>query len=96
MHRLDTVDLTLTDERWERIAALLLPRTPKIGRPSNEHRPILAGILWVIQTGAAWRDVPEQCGPWETIHSRYQRWRSAGIWQQIFQAFTQEAAPHAS
>ena len=40
-------------------------------------------MLWVARTGAAWRDLPEQFGSWETVHSRYQRWRTAGIWPQI-------------
>jgi hypothetical protein len=77
------IPLELTDERWERIAPLLPPQAMRIGRPSNDHRTILAGMLWVVRTGASWREVPAQFGPWETVHSRYQAWRRVGIWQQI-------------
>jgi transposase len=73
----------LTDERWERIAPLLPPQAVRIGRPPNDHRTILAGMLWVIRTGASWREVPPHFGPWETVHGRYLAWRRAGIWQQI-------------
>ena len=44
-------------------------------------------MLWVVRTGSSWRDLPEQFGPWETVHSRYSRWRHAGIWQQVLDTF---------
>jgi len=46
----------------------------------------VAGIFWVIRTGASWRELPTQFGSWQTIHTRYQRWRKTGIWQQILDA----------
>jgi len=46
----------------------------------------VAGIFWVIRTDASWRELPTQFGPWQTIHTRYQRWRTTGIWQQILTA----------
>ena len=47
---------------------------------------LLAGMLWVARSGAAWRDLPSDFGPWPTVHSRYQRWRRAGIWQRVLAA----------
>jgi hypothetical protein len=73
--------LELTEECWARIAPLLGPQRPRIGRPPHDHRLLLAGMLWVVRTGASWREVPPQFGPWETVHSRYQAWRRAGIWE---------------
>jgi hypothetical protein len=83
----------LTDARWARVVPLLPPQKPPHGRPAHDHRTILAGMLWVARTGAAWRDLPEQFGPWETVHSRYQRWRNAGIWPQLLDALNQDDAP---
>jgi transposase len=57
---------------------------------------MLAGMLWAARTGAAWRDLLAHFGPWETIHRRYQRWRNAGIWQQILEALSQDDPPDAS
>jgi transposase len=57
---------------------------------------MLAGMLWVVRTGAAWRDLPAPFGPWETVHSRYHRWRNAGIWHQILEALHHDEAPDAS
>ncbi len=79
-------NLELTDERWAHICPLLPPQKPATGRPNHDHRRILAGILWVVRTGASWRDLPAHFGPWETVHSRYRRWCKAGIWQLILDA----------
>jgi len=86
---LSSGEYTLTDEQWARIAPLLPPQKPPTGRPAHDHRTIVAGIFWVIRMGASWRELPTQFGPWQTIHTRYQRWRKTGIWQQILNALNQ-------
>ena len=85
---LGAAPLALTDEHWACIAPLLPPQKPRIGRPAHDHRTILSAILWVVQTGAAWRDLPEHFGPWETVHCRYQRWRRTGVWQRVLEALS--------
>jgi len=37
----------LTDEQWQRLAPLLPPQRPRTGRPNQDHRTILDGILWI-------------------------------------------------
>ena len=74
----------LTNEQWEQIAPHLPPRKPRTGRPAREHRQVLNGILWVLRTGAPWRDLPERYGKWTTVYSRFQRWRKNGVWDRIF------------
>ena len=81
----------LTNTQWERFQPLLPPQKPHTGRPSTDHRRILNGILWIIRTGAPWRDLPERYGPWQTIASRFYRWRKAGIWARLFAAVQQRA-----
>lgn len=78
--------VALNDESWERIQSLLPSQKPAIGRPAHDHRCVLQGILWVARAGAPWREVPSEFGPWETIHSRYRRWRKEGRWQRIVAA----------
>lgn len=73
----------LTAHQWTEILPLLPPQKPARGRPANDHRRTLEGMLWVMHTGVAWREVPAHVGPWHTLHSRYQRWCNAGIWMQI-------------
>jgi transposase len=69
----------LTDRQWERLEPLLPPRRPRTGRPNEDHRRILNGIVWVLRTGAPWRDLPERYGPVGTVSSRFYRWRAAGF-----------------
>lgn len=76
----------LPDKQWERLKALLPPQKPKTGRPAHDHRRIINGILWILRTGAPWRDLPEKYGPWPTVYSRFYRWRKAGIWDGILSA----------
>jgi transposase len=56
-----------------------------------DHRRILNGILWLLRTGAPWRDLPERYGPWQTVASRFYRWRQAGLWDRLFAAVQQQA-----
>jgi transposase len=44
---------------------------------------LLNGILWVLHTGAPWRDVPERYGPWQTVYDRFNRWRQDGTWAKL-------------
>jgi transposase len=76
----------LTTTQWERLQPLLPPQKPKTGRPAVDHRRILNGILWILRTGAPWRDLPERYGPWRTVASRFYRWQRAGIWAQLLAA----------
>lgn len=91
IQRLCALNLVLTDEHWARISPLLPPQQPATGRPANDHRTALAGMFWVVRTGASWRELPEHFGPWQPVHGRYQRWRTAGIWQRILDVMQEHA-----
>jgi transposase len=82
----------LTDDQWERLASLLPPQRPSTGRPNSDHRLIINGILWILRTGAPWRDLPERYGNWKTVYSRFRRWQAAGIWDRILTEMQREAA----
>ncbi len=82
--------IVLTNERWIKIKPLLPKERGYWGRPSRPHRKILEGIIWVLRTGAAWRDLPPKYGPWSTCYNRFNRWTKAGIWQTIWQALKDE------
>ena len=75
----------LRNRQWERIRPLLPhPRhRGGPGHPWRPHRRLLNGILWVLHTGAPWRDVPERYGPWQTAYDRFNRWRQDGTWSKI-------------
>jgi transposase len=70
----------LSEQKWARIVSLMPHRTHhgEAGHPFNDPRPIVNGILWVLHTGAPWRDLPERYGPWETVFKCFNRWREDG------------------
>lgn len=71
----------LTDEAFARIEPLL-PK-PRPGGQWKEHRSILNGMFWILNTGAQWRDLPERYGKWKTVYDRYRRWTRNGLFNQI-------------
>ncbi|HEV3340500.1 MAG TPA: IS5 family transposase [Pirellulales bacterium] len=75
----------LRTRQWQRLAPLLPHRTHHGGKghPWLPHHRALHGILWVLHTGAPWRDVPERYGPWQTVYDRFNRWRRDGTWATI-------------
>jgi transposase len=75
----------LTDAQW----GLIEPQFPSrslIGRPTREPRQVLDGILWILHTGAPWRDLPERFGPWNSVYNTFRRWQDAGRIDAILEA----------
>ena len=75
----------LTDAQFALLEPLL-PTNDRRGRPWVNHRKVLNGLFWKLNTGAQWRDIPERYGPWQTIYDRYVFWRRDGTWDQIMAA----------
>ena len=65
----------LRDDEWDRIKHLL-PAGGRPGRPWRDHRQVINGMLWILSTGAAWRDLPRRYGSWQSVYDRFNRWRS--------------------
>lgn len=67
----------LTDEQWQRVEPLL-PANGGRGGQWRDHRQVLDGMLWRLVTGAPWRDLPAEHGPWQTVYDRFNRWSADG------------------
>ena len=81
----------LTDEQWKRLRTVLPPQKHRTGRPAKDHRPIVNGIQWILRTGAPWRDLPTEYGPWQTIATRFYRWVKAGVSSRVLQELQWQA-----
>src|SRR6266567_983061 len=55
----------LTDTEW-RILNPLLPDRGERGPAIADKWRTMNGILWVLRTGAPWRDLPERYGKWNS------------------------------
>ncbi len=67
----------LTDEQWELVADLF-QSTATTGRPPRDRRQVFDGILWILNTGSAWRDLPPEFGPWKTVWTVFDQWNHNG------------------
>ena len=47
--------------------------------------------IWILRTGAPWRDLPDRFGPWSTVASRFYRWRKQGLWERLLAEVQQGA-----
>jgi transposase len=81
--------MDLTDAQWA-ILAPLLPtprvRRDKRGRPWRDPRDVLNGILWILRTGAPWKDLPDRYPSYQTCHRRFQTWVDRGTLRRVLKA----------
>ena len=79
----------LTNAEWKRLSPLLPPQeTGKKGRPPKDNRVVLNGMIWIDRTGAQWRELPECYGPWQSVYSRFRKWKAEGVLEKIFKALS--------
>ena len=75
----------LMDEQWELIADMFPKNGRGPGRPWRDHREMVNAMLWVLSTGAPWRDLPERFGPWQTVYDRFNMYRKDGTFDRILE-----------
>lgn len=68
----------LTDAQWALVEPLL-PAPPVEGRAERHpRREIVNAVLYVVRTGCAWRQLPRDFPPWQTVYWHFRRWRADG------------------
>ena len=72
----------LTDAQWARIK-FVFEKPYKVGRPSLSLRMALNGILWILKSGARWRDLPTRYGNWNSIFHKFRHWCSLGLFERL-------------
>jgi transposase len=85
--------MDLTEAQWE-ILEPLIPQPPirkdGRGRPWRDPRDVLNGILWILRTGAPWKDLPGRYPPYQTCHRRFQQWVREGVLDAALRALAQD------
>ena len=85
--------MDLTKAQWAVVEPLIpKPRRSKDGRgrPWRDPREVLGGILWVLRTGAPWKDLPQRYPPYQTCHRRFQQWCREGTLKRILHALAED------
>jgi len=73
----------VSDEEWAFLAPYLA--LVREGAPQREYglREVFNGLRWIVRTGSAWRYMPHDLPPWETVYQQTQRWLKAGVFEEM-------------
>ena len=85
-----SLNFWLSEEQFSKIKPLL-PNKPR-GVPRVDDQRVLSGIIFCLQRGYRWSDVPPEYGPAKTLYNRYKRWSEAGVFERIFEALARGGA----
>jgi transposase len=77
----------LTDEQWELVQQYLPPENSH-GRPSQDARKVLNGILFYIRNALTWANIPPDYPSYVTLFRRYHKWMESGVLEQVINALT--------
>src|SRR5579864_9283827 len=91
---LRTYSTDLTDAEWARLAPHIPPAKTG-GRPARDRREIFAAVSYVVRTGCAWRLLPHDFPPWQTVYHYVRLWRIDGTWERIHDALREEVRDQA-
>ena len=79
----------LINQQWQKIKPLL-PKIKSNVRPWKDNRLVLEGILWVLRTGARWKDLPGKYPSPSTCWRCPKMWEEEDLWLKIWGAFIRE------
>src|SRR5260221_13974863 len=72
-------DSDMTDAKWTVLEPILPPQAG-IGRPAEwPMREIVNAIFYVLRGGIAWRVLPKDFPPWQTVYRWFARLRDEGV-----------------
>jgi transposase len=76
-------DSDLSDQEW----AIIVPHIPAAksgGHPRTTNiREVVNAIFYMLRAGCAWRLLPHDFPPWQTVYGYYRDWIQSGIWEQL-------------
>ena len=58
---------------------------------TGTRREILDAIGYVVRTGCAWRYLPHDFPPWQTVYHYFRLWRLDGTWERIHDTLREQA-----
>jgi len=74
----------LTDAQWKRLEPLLVATRSRRGRPRTYPlREIVNALLYVLRGGVAWRALPHDFPPWESVYDHFRRWKKTSTLEKI-------------
>jgi transposase len=84
--------MNITQQQWNILAPLFERPTsldPR-GRKRRESKVLVEGILWILKTGAQWKELPDRYGSYQTVHRRYREWVTRGVFEEVLKRLAQD------
>ncbi|WP_260608409.1 IS5 family transposase [Leptospira weilii] len=85
--------MDLSNDQWKILEPLIIEpnvREDGKGRPRMDARSILNGILWILRTGAQWKELPDRYPPYQTCHRRFQEWNRNGTMRNMIRSLASD------
>lgn len=81
----------LTDAQWAILEPLVPPPRPGGRPPKHARRELVNAMLYVLRSGEAWRLLPHDLPPWQTVYHYFRLWRDDGTWERIHTVLRERA-----
>ncbi len=81
----DSQVIHIPDHVWEKIEPFTIGNRGCRGGNAEDTRIFIEGVFWVLRTKEPWRKLPNEYGNWNTVHRRFIRWRTVGVWEKILE-----------
>ncbi|MDO4708783.1 MAG: IS5 family transposase, partial [Pseudomonadota bacterium] len=80
----------LSEHHWTLLEPHLPGQRGQWGGIVKDNRLFINAVLWILRTGAPWRDLPPDYGDWKNAHRRFCRWRDSGRWEALLEYFVEQ------
>ena len=75
----------ITDTAWALLEPHMLGQKGQWGGVAEDNRRYINAVIWILRTGAPWRDLPAEYGNWNSVAKRFRRWVENGLWEKILE-----------
>lgn len=81
----------LSDVQWAIIEPYCLGKPTDPGQTGREPRLFVEAVLWIVRTGAQWRELPIEFGKWNSVFKRFRRWVKTDVFYRMFKSLASDA-----
>ena len=71
----------LTDKQWAEIEPLFMGMRQR----KYSKRELLDALLYLVDAGCKWRQIPHDFPPFQTVYSFFRRAKASGLWDRLLE-----------